>query len=129
MLCALPFAFALGLCPDETVSGYAATTTIWELAEIDGAPFAQTATIAFPEEGVVTGQGPCNAYTATQSVPIPWIEIRDIAATRTACADLDAETAFFDALQDMTLVEVTLDVLLLTTPEGREMVFRARTTP
>lgn len=127
MLCALPFAFALGLCPDETVSGYAETTTIWRLTEIDGAPFSAAATITFPEEGIVTGRGPCNAFTATQSVPLPWIEIRDIAATRMACPDLAAEAAFFAALQDMTLVEVTLDILLLTTPEGREMVFTAQT--
>lgn len=127
MLCALPFAFALGLCPDETVSGYAETTTIWALTEIDGTRFPAAATITFPEEGTVTGRGPCNAYTATQSVPLPWIEIRDIAATRMACPDLAAEAAFFKALQEMTLVEVTLDILLLTTPEGREMVFTAQT--
>lgn len=126
MLCALPFAFALGLCPDETVSGYAETETVWQLAELDGTPFQARATITFPQEGTVAGQAPCNSYTATQSVPIPWIEIRDIAATRLACPDLDSETVFFAALEEMTLVEVTLDILLLSTPEGREMVFKAR---
>jgi heat shock protein HslJ len=126
MLCALPFAFALGLCPDETVSGYAETETVWQLAELDGTPFQARATITFPQEGTVAGQAPCNSYTATQSVPIPWIDIRDIAATRMACPDLDSETVFFAALQEMTLVEVTLDILLLSTPEGREMVFKAR---
>lgn len=126
MLCALPFAFALGLCPDETVSGYAETETVWQLAELDGTPFQARATITFPQEGSVAGQAPCNSYTATQSVPIPWIEIRDIAATRLACPDLDSETVFFAALEEMTLVEVTLDILLLSTPEGREMVFKAR---
>lgn len=126
MLCALPFAFALGLCPDETVSGYAETETVWQLAELDGTPFQARATITFPQEGSVAGQAPCNSYTATQSVPIPWIEIRDIAATRLACPDLDSETVFFAALEEMTLVEVTLDILLLSTPQGREMVFKAR---
>ncbi|WP_179380051.1 META domain-containing protein [Jannaschia marina] len=125
MLCALPFAFALGLCPDETVSGYADPATTWVLTELDGAPFAPRATITFPEEGVVTGDGPCNRFTATQSVPIPWIEIRQVVSTRRACPDLEAEARYFDALQEMTLVEVTLDVLLLSTVEGREMVFRA----
>lgn len=125
MLCALPFAFALGLCPDETVSGYADTATTWTLVAVDGTPFAATATITFPEEGVVTGRAPCNSYTATQTVPIPWIEIRDIAATRTACPDLDAEARFFTDLEEMSLVEVTRDILLLSTPDGREMEFRA----
>ncbi|CTQ50061.1 META domain-containing protein [Jannaschia donghaensis] len=125
MLCVLPFAFALGLCPDETVSGYVEPTTVWHLTEIDGAPYTADATITFPKEGSVRGTGPCNTFTATQSVPVPWIRIRDIASTSMTCPDGEAEAAYFAALQDMELIEVALDLLLLSTPDGRQMVFEA----
>ena len=125
MLCALPFAFSLGLCPDETISGYTDPATTWRLTELDGAPFTASATLAFPEEGEVTGTGPCNGFRAGQTLPYPWIEITGIAATRRACPDLDAETAYFAALEAMTLAEVGGDILILSTTEGREMVFTA----
>lgn len=129
MLCdltlALPVALALGFCPDDTISGYSEPGIVWQLREIDGEPFAADATIAFPEEGNVTGTGPCNSYRASQSVPYPWIAISDIAATRMACDDLDWEAVFFETLQAMTLVEVRNDVLLLTNSDGREMFFKA----
>lgn len=125
MLCALPFALALGLCPDETISGYSDTSVTWRLTELDGTPFTAPATVAFPEEGEVTGKGPCNAFTAAQTLPYPWIAIEGIAATRRACPDLDAETAYFAALEAMTLVEVGGDVLILSTTEGRQMAFVA----
>jgi heat shock protein HslJ len=62
------------------------------------------------------------------AAPYPWFEAGDIAVTRRACPDLAAETAFFDALADMTLAEVAGDALILSTPDGREMVF-TRTQP
>lgn len=125
MLCALPFAFALGFCPDETISGHSGTSVRWRLTELDGAVFTASATVAFPEEGAVTGNGPCNAFIAAQTLPYPWIAIEGIAATRRACPDLDAEAAYFAALESMTLAEVGGDVLILSTTEGRQMVFAA----
>ncbi|WP_281823375.1 META domain-containing protein [Jannaschia rubra] len=110
---------------DETISGYADPATVWRLTELDGAPFDARATLTFPAQGKVAGQAPCNTFTATQGVPLPWIEIRDIASTRMACPDLAQETRFLDALRAMTLAEVAGDVLILGTDEGHEMVFRA----
>lgn len=111
---------------DETISGYVPPDTVWRLTEMDGAPFDAAATVTFPGQGRVAGQGPCNAYKATQGAPFPWIEIRGIAATRRACPDLAAEAGFFAALEAMTLAELGGDVLLLSTDAGREMVFRLR---
>ncbi len=125
MLCALPLALALGFCPDETISGYAEPTATWNLTELDGVPFTAPATIAFPAAGEVVGTGPCNSFTATQAVPYPWIEIRKIAATRRACPDLEAEAAYFSALEAMTLAEAQGSYIILSTPDGREMVFTA----
>lgn len=113
-----------GCLADETVSGYADKTAVWQLQAVNGAPFKARATIAFPTEGTITGQAPCNRYTARQTVPYPWISVDRIAATKMACPDLASEGSFFAALQAMTLVEVAGDTLLLTNDKGEEMVFR-----
>jgi heat shock protein HslJ len=42
-----------------------------------------------------------------------------------ACPDLDYEAHFFDTLSDMSLSEVLGNVLILSTPDGRKMVFTA----
>lgn len=110
---------------DESVSGFTDAVVIYQLQELAGQPFAATATISFPEAGQVQGTAPCNSYSAKQSVPYPWIEIKDIAATKRACADLATETAFFASLQAMTLVEAAGDLLILSNDDGAQMVFRA----
>jgi len=110
---------------DETVSGYGAAGTTWRLVELDGARFPARATLTFPEEGRIAGDGPCNAFTADQTAPYPWFDAERIAATRRACPDLDAEAAFFSALEAMTLAEVAGDVLILSNDTGRQMVFNA----
>lgn len=117
--------FGLAACAgDETISGYADREATYRLTELGGRPFAATATIRFPDEGRITGEAPCNSYSGTQAAPYPWFDPGPIAATRRACPDLDAEAAFFAALEAMTLAEVTGDVLILTDADGREMVFR-----
>lgn len=125
------FAAVLGLdaCqPDETVSGHGGAETEWRLVTLDGAAFGARATLGFPEEGVVAGEGPCNTYRGTQSAPYPWFDAGRISTTRRACPELEAEARFLDALAEMTLVEVAGDTLILSTDSGREMVFRAPDT-
>lgn len=119
--------FSLAACgPDETISGYADTEALYHLISIDEVPFTARATIAFPEMGVATGHGPCNSYSATQNTFYPWFELGPINATRSACAELEMESQFFAALQNMTFSEVSGDVVLLTGEGGREMTFMAR---
>lgn len=116
---------ALAWLKDEGVSGYADQVAVYRLTEIAGAAFDARATISFPERGGLRGDGPCNSYTAKQTVPYPWFRVEALAATRRACPDLAAETAFFEALTSMTLVEVAGDLLILTNDTGGEMLFRA----
>jgi heat shock protein HslJ len=124
MLRSLTIALALSACADESVSGFANPDAVYRLVEIDGAPFNATATIAFPEPGHAQGTAPCNQWTAAQTAPYPWISFGPIAATRRGCPDLDAEQAFLAALAEMTLAEIQGDTLILSTTDGREMVFR-----
>lgn len=129
MIRRLFFVAFLNVCascgPDETISGYADRAANYRLLSINGAPFAPSATISFPDEGRVTGAGPCNQFQAEQSVPYPWFALGPIAATRRACPDLAAEQQFFDALAKMTLVEVSGPVLLLTNDAGDELAFQS----
>ncbi len=111
---------------DESVSGYAVPEAVYVLQDLDGVDAIATATLGFPTRGQVIGKGPCNGFCATQTLPYPWIEIRDLVATKRACPDLAAETCYFTALQDMTLAEVLGPVLILSNDDGRKMVFRAQ---
>lgn len=116
----------LGYCTDETLTGYGAQGQEFVLQSINDADFPARATITFPEEGRIAGQGPCNSFTASQEVPYPWFKAGPIAATKRACPELDAEALFFTTLSQMTLSEVSGPNLILSTAEGEKMVFRAQ---
>lgn len=112
-----------GACKDETVTGYGGDTATWILKSIDGQPFNARATLVFPQEGKIAGQAPCNSYAGEQTAPYPWFATTGIAATKRACPELADETRYFQALADMTLVEVVGEILILSNDTGREMVF------
>lgn len=120
----LPFFFVLA-CSDETISGFADPSATYRLDELNGEAFDANATIRFPRQGVAEGDGPCNRWSAEQTVPYPWIELGPIAATRRACPELEAETSFFMALEKASLAEVVGPVLILS-GDDVEMVFRAK---
>lgn len=122
----LAFLLSLPQCAqDETVSAYGAADRTWLLAEIDGTTFNATATLEFSDSGAIHGTGPCNRFSARQAAPYPWFEIRDLSVTRRACPDLKPETRFLNSLQKMTLAEVFDNTLILSTEDGRQMVFRS----
>ncbi|MBY6140630.1 META domain-containing protein [Leisingera daeponensis] len=109
---------------DESLSAYGAAGKEWKLQSIDGAAFAAAATLTFPEPGKIAGRGPCNNFLGRQTAPYPWFETGPLAVTRMACPELEAEDAFLKALQEMTLAEVSGDVLILSNEAGREMLFK-----
>ena len=114
-----------GCWQDETLTGYGAADRLWVLETLDGATFDARAELQFPEKGKITGRAPCNNFFGEQTAPYPWFEAGPIGATRMTCPDMAAETAFLQALAAMTLAEVAADTLILSTEDGREMVFRA----
>lgn len=115
---------ALPACrKDETVSGYAGVGSVWVLRDLGGAAYAARATIAFPRQGRIEGEAPCNRWFAAQNAPYPWFEAGPVGSTRMACAGAGAEAAFFAALARVTLAEVAGDVLILRDEAGFEMVF------
>ncbi|MCV6594439.1 MAG: META domain-containing protein [Silicimonas sp.] len=127
-LSALALILPLAGCADETLSGYADPKAVYKLTEIDGTAFQAHATITFPEPGRMAGDAPCNLWFGAQEVPYPWFDGSQIGVTKRACFDdatNRAETAFLDALGEMSLAEVQGPVLILSNDDGREMVFRA----
>lgn len=125
LLLLIPALAILGYCKDETVTGHGGAEVIWHLATIDDVPFKADVRLWFPEEGAIAGEAPCNRFTARQAAPYPWFHAEAITIGDTACPQQEAEAQFLGALADMTLVEVTGPVMILSTETGREMVFHA----
>jgi len=96
----------------------------WQLRAIDGQAFAARASLDLSTQGRVTGQAPCNRFSAVLTGDLPAFRPGPIVATRMACADLAAEAAFLAALAAMTGAEVDeAGALVLSGPDGRRMVF------
>ncbi|MEM8732228.1 MAG: META domain-containing protein, partial [Pseudomonadota bacterium] len=126
ILWALPVLLAASACVgDETVRAYGGAEKTWMLESLDGTAFAAEATMLFPQTGQIAGKAPCNSYTGAMDAPYPWFETGPLASTRMLCPDQAAEDAFFQALGQMRQVEVLGDTLILSTEDGREMVFKA----
>jgi heat shock protein HslJ len=110
---------------DETVRAYGGGDHTWVLKILNDAPFPATATLTFPKEGEIAGQGPCNRHFGAMTVPYPWFDAGPIRSTKMACPDLEVEMVFLKALEAATLSEVLGDVMILSNTEGLEMVFNA----
>jgi heat shock protein HslJ len=80
--------------------------TSWVVVDIDGdAPVGETPpTIAFDDQGSVTGTGGCNTFSGEVSIEGSDLTFGPLASTQMACeGDVsDQEQAFFTALQGVT---------------------------
>ena len=109
---------------DETVSGQIKDNVDWVLATLNETPVPTHITIAFPKEGKITGQAPCNRYFGNQTLPLPWFEITALGATKMACSDLNLEAQYFGLLKKMTTAEITGDTLVLRSDTGDVLVYK-----
>lgn len=109
--------------PDETVSAYGQGDD-YRLNEMNGAAITIPITLNISDTGQISGQAPCNRYSADQSAPYPWLELGPIIATRAACADLALENDYFALLAQMTLVEVAGPIMILSNDAKDMMVFQ-----
>ncbi|MFY0594825.1 MAG: META domain-containing protein [Cognatishimia sp.] len=107
---------------DETLTAYGADGS-WKLHQLNGQPFSATATIRFSEDGQIDGDAPCNAYSAVQTAPYPWFELGPILSTKRACAALGVEQTYFAMLTEMTLAEVSGNVLILSNDADQTLLF------
>jgi putative lipoprotein len=88
--------------------------TSWALIELDGAePVADAApTLAFAEDGTVSGSTGCNTFTGSVTIDGTSLEFGPLATTRMACADpavSDQEQAFLLAVEGVTSYTIDED--------------------
>jgi heat shock protein HslJ len=101
--------------------------TSWTLLELgDGNPVLADSqvTINF-QDGTLSGSGGCNSYTSSFSLgdPNPFImTIEPIASTKKACPNpiLDQETAYFTALENISLWGYRFGQLVLAYADGED---------
>ncbi len=110
---------------DETLTAYAQGETVFRLSAINEMPVKNHTTMDIGTAGQISGTGPCNRYSATQTVPYPWFNLGPIAATKIACENLAEEQLFFAMLSDMSLVEILGGTLILSNTDGDQMVFQS----
>ncbi len=115
-----------GLALASTTACYAQTgaETTWRLTHIDDIPYPAQATMVLEADGRISGRAPCNSFAGGGDAQAPDFDARRVLATKRACPDLRAETAFFRALAAMQKVQQDGDTLTLR-GSGRSMTFTA----
>lgn len=116
---------AAGCVSLENVGFYGGVGKVWVLSSIDGAAVDAHSDLRIGQLGALSGRSGCNNWQARDTSVYPWFDVETITATRKACPDQAAEQEFFEALKSMTLAEVVGETLILSTAQGREMVFNA----
>lgn len=84
-------------------------------------------TLELGTDGRASGQGGCNSYGSSYALDSATLRFGPLAATKMGCAEalMDQEQRYFDVLAAVERYAVTADgVLVLTTPDGREIRFR-----
>lgn len=68
------------------------------------------------EENRLSGEGPCNHYSATNNATLPAVSLSPIISNRMACKDLQLENRFMSVLQQATAMEFYGGVLKIKSP-------------
>jgi len=104
--------------------------TSWKLLTSDGTtvPKGVEITAEFGADGAVSGSGGCNTYSAKYTVTGESITIEGIASTMMACDDplATAETAYFGALEKVSVWAIDGASLTLTGPDGQPTLVFAK---
>ncbi|MFB2764535.1 MULTISPECIES: META domain-containing protein [Marinobacter] len=98
----------------------------WQVEEIDGDPVAEGSdvTIAFTDEGRVSGSASCNRYQGGWDANGTQLELSRMAATRMACPEplMQQENRFLKLLGDVQHYQFEADGrLVLETADGTKM--------
>ncbi|MCF3973040.1 META domain-containing protein [Paracoccus salsus] len=68
------------------------------------------------EEQRLSGQGPCNSYSAANNASLPTVALSPIISTKMACKDLELEDRFLSVLQQASEMEFYGGVLKIKSP-------------
>ncbi len=122
--------FLTGTVPEVVAEapGFPKASTVWSLAEINGALYTSATSLTFPNPGEMAGRGPCNSFQGRIDGGAEDFRIVDLRVTRQTCVGQANETAFFDTLNDMTRIEMEEAMLVMHGADGIRMVFQPATT-
>jgi heat shock protein HslJ len=96
----------------------------WHLIAIDGRIAPADAKLVFGDNGTVSGNAPCNGWSARNSAIYPAFQIERLRSTKRACDDLAEEDRFFESLIAMKTATIEDEThLILKGPDGRTMEF------
>lgn len=115
-------ALSLTACVTPALSNDEIVGVDWHLVGLEGQEVGWEASLRIDGDRL-SGKAPCNRWFAPNTAALPAVAIEAIGATRMACPDLAAESAFFEALQAMQRAELDQGHLYLIGPEGRVMEF------
>ena len=115
-------ALALAACVTPALSEDEIAGVDWLLVGLEGQTVDWAASLRI-EGDKLSGKAPCNRWFGTNAAALPAVAIQGIGATKMACPDLAAESAYFETLQAMQAVEADQERLFLIGPEGRTMEF------
>lgn len=116
---------ALAACgPDETISAFG-NEDDYVLQDLNGEIVTVPITLNISAPGQISGQGPCNSYSAAQTAPYPWFALGPILSTKRACSDLALEETFFATLASMTIAEAAENVLILSNEAKETLTFQS----
>lgn len=86
------------------------------LVGMDGATVPLRNVTLLIEEKRISGQGPCNAYSAANNAALPAVALSPLVSTKMACKDLKIENRFLSVLQSATQMEFYGGVLKVKSP-------------
>ena len=91
--------------------------TTWQLVQImarDVTPEGDSYTVVLRSDGTLAGKGDCNVFTATYRLTDSReLEIGELGTTRRYSPNHEAESAYFDMLEEVTHYEMDADLMLL----------------
>ncbi|MDP5305884.1 META domain-containing protein [Paracoccus spongiarum] len=86
------------------------------LVGMDGATVPLRDVTLLVEEKRLSGQGPCNSFSAANNADLPAVSLSPIISTKMACKDLKLENRFLSVLQAATAMEFYGGVLKVKSP-------------
>lgn len=87
---------------------------VWQVVLVDGKEPGWTATLNLSEPGQVFGQAPCNRYSAPLTQEGRSFRLGNLAATRMACPQVQAEHRFLGLQRLIETADHRAGLLLLT---------------
>jgi heat shock protein HslJ len=86
----------------------------WVLNLVDGKAPGYSATLNLGEPGRISGQAPCNSYSASLTRAGQSFQLGPIAATKMACLQIKGEAEFFALMAKVQSAETMPGMLILT---------------